>query len=188
MNLMACHASAECNKTARLAATPRQWRLALAYVAFMSLTAPALAVGDGSPTPKAVVAPHEDKSEKLPADLSGRKKVGRASVYARRFAGHKMANGKPMEPSENNAASKTLPMGTTAKVTNVETGKSAVVKIEDRGPYVKGRILDLSPSTAQKIGVDPKEGVAKVSVEPIAVPLPDGNVKPGVAAHDAASH
>ena len=99
-----------------------------------------------------------------------------------------MANGKPMEPSENNAASKTLPMGTTAKVTNVETGKSAVVKIEDRGPYVKGRILDLSPSTAQKIGVDPKEGVAKVSVEPVAVPLPDGNVKPGVAAHDAASH
>ena len=48
--------------------------------------------------------------------------------------------------------------------------------------------MNLSPSTAQKFGVDPNEGVAKVSVEPIAVPLPDGNVKPGVAAHDAASH
>jgi rare lipoprotein A len=153
----------------------------------MGLAAPAITLGDDSLTPKVVVAPHENKSEKLPADLSGRKKVGKASVYARRFAGHKMADGKLMEPTENNAASKTLPMGTTAKVTNVETGKSAVVKIEDRGPYVKGRILDLSPSTAQKIGVDPNEGVVKVSIEPIAVQLPDGNVKPGVAAHDPAT-
>ena len=188
MNLMACHASVECTKGLRAAAMGRRWCLALAYGACMSLAAPTLAVGDDSPTPKVVVAPHEDKSEKLPADLSGRKKVGKASVYARRFAGHKMADGKPMELTENNAASKTLPMGTTAKVTNVETGKSAVVKIEDRGPYVKGRILDLSPSTAQKIGVGPTEGVAKVSVEPIAVPLPDGKVKRGVAAHDPANH
>lgn len=51
-------------------------------------------------------------------------------------------------------------------------GSHEDVKIEDRGPYVKGRIVDLSPSTAQKIGIDSKGGVAKVSVEPIAVPLP----------------
>jgi rare lipoprotein A len=95
-----------------------------------------------------------------------------------------MANGDLMKPSGDNAASKTLPMGTTAKVTNMETGKNTVVKIADRGPYVKGRILDLSPSTAKKIGVDPKDGVAEVSVEPIAVPLPNGSVKSGVAAHD----
>jgi rare lipoprotein A len=153
----------------------------------MCLFTPVLTFGDENPAPK-IVAPHEDKNEKLPADLSGHKRVGNASIYARRFAGHKMANGKPMEPTDNNAASKTLPMGTTAKVTNMETGKSAVVKIEDRGPYVKGRIVDLSPATAQKIGVDAKDGVAKVSVEPIAVPLPDGNVKPGVAAHDPEVH
>ena len=139
------------------------------------------------PAPK-VVAPHEDKSEKLPADLTGHKRVGKASVYDKRLAGHKMANGKPMEPSDNNAASKTLPMGTTAKVTNMGTGKSAVVKITDRGPYVKGRILDVSPSTAQKIGVNAKDGVADVSVEPIAVPLPDGNVKSGVAAREPAKN
>jgi len=89
-----------------------------------------------------------------------------------------------MQPSGDNAASKTLPLGTTAKVTNVATGASAVVKIEDRGPYVKDRIVDLSPSTAQKIGIDPKDGVAKVSVEPIAVPLPNGGTKAG-AAHNA---
>jgi rare lipoprotein A len=68
------------------------------------------------------------------------------------------------------------------------TGASAVIKIEDRGPYAKGRIVDLSPSTARKIGIDPKQGVAKVSIEPIAVPLPNGEVKPGVAAHDPADH
>ena len=161
----------------------RRWYVALASCACITFAPAGPTMADEIP-PSKVVAPHEDKSEKLPADLTGHKRVGKASVYARRFAGHKMADGKPMEPTDNNAASKTLPMGTTAKVTNIETGKSAVVKIEDRGPYVKGRIVDISPSTAQKIGVDPKEGVVKVSVEPIAVPLPDGNIKPGVAAHD----
>ena len=135
-----------------------------------------------------VVAPHEDKSEKLPPDTTGHKRVGKASVYAKRFAGHEMADGSPMQPQADNAASKTLPLGTTAKVTNMETGESAVVKIEDRGPYVKGRIVDLSPATAKKIGIEPKEGVAKVSVVPIAVPLPNGEVKPGEAAHDHVNH
>lgn len=86
-----------------------------------------------------------------------------------------------MKPQGNNAASKTLPLGTTAKVTNVETGQSAVVTIQDRGPYVKGRIVDLSPATAQKIGIEREDGVATVEVAPIAVPLPDGSVKPGIA-------
>lgn len=99
-----------------------------------------------------------------------------------------MADGELMQAQGDNAASKTLPIGTTAKVTNVETGASAIVKIEDRGPYVKGRIVDLSPATAQKIGIDAKEGVAKVSVEPIAVPLPNGDIKPGVGAHDPSNH
>ena len=124
----------------------------------------------------------------MPADLSGHKRVGKATIYAKRFVGHKMADGAAMQAEGDNAASKTLPIGTTAKVTNLETGASAVVKIEDRGPYVKGRIVDLSPSTARKIGIDSKEGVAKVSVEPIAVPLPNGEIKPGVAAHDPANH
>lgn len=118
-------------------------------------------------------------------DLSGRKRTGEASFYANRFAGRKMADGRPMNPRDDNAASKTLPLGTTAKVTNLETGQSAVVTIQDRGPYVKGRIVDLSPSTAQKIGITRDEGVAKVEVAPIAVPLPDGSVKPGSAAAQA---
>lgn len=93
-----------------------------------------------------------------------------------------MADGKLMQPEANNAASKTLPLGTKAKVTNLATGQSAVVTIEDRGPYVKDRIVDLSPATAQRIGLDKDKGVANVAVAPIAVPQSDGSVKPGVAA------
>jgi rare lipoprotein A len=89
-----------------------------------------------------------------------------------------------MQPQSNNAASKTLPLGTTAKVTNLETGQSAVVTIRDRGPYIRGRIVDLSPSTAKEIGIDRKKGVAKVEVAPIAVPLADGSIKLGAAATD----
>jgi rare lipoprotein A len=96
-----------------------------------------------------------------------------------------MADGTNMDPHADNAASRTLPLGTTAKVTNIETGQSAVVTIQDRGPYVRGRIVDLSPSTAHNIGITQKSGVAKVQVAPIAVPLPDGSMRPGVAAQDA---
>ena len=64
-------------------------------------------------------------------------------------------------------------------------GKSAVVTIRDRGPYVVGRILDLSPATAQEIGLEPRQGVTKVTVSPITVPLPDGQVKLGAAILEA---
>jgi rare lipoprotein A len=122
---------------------------------------------------------------KKPAlDRSGGKRFGKASFYANFFAGRKMADGKIMDPQTDNAASRTLPLGTTAKVTNLETGKSAVVTIQDRGPYVDGRIVDLSPSTAQKIGITRREGIAKVEVTPIAVPMPDGRIRLGAAASD----
>lgn len=97
-----------------------------------------------------------------------------------------MADGAPMDPEGDNAASRTLPLGTTAKVTNVETGKTAIVTIEDRGPYVDGRLVDLSPATAAKIGITPRQGIAKVVVAPIVVPLPNGKVKVGTAASEPA--
>ncbi|HEV7612491.1 MAG TPA: septal ring lytic transglycosylase RlpA family protein [Steroidobacteraceae bacterium] len=123
---------------------------------------------------------------KLSLDRSGRKRVGTASFYAKKFAGKKMADGTPMHPQSDNAASKTLPLGTRARVTDLETGRSAVVTIRDRGPFVDGRIVDLSPSTAQRIGIDRKQGLAKVEVVPIQVPLADGTIKPGEAAANAA--
>jgi rare lipoprotein A len=120
----------------------------------------------------------------IKADLSGHKRVGKASFYAKKFTGRKMADGTRMDPQTDNAASKTLPLGTTAKVTNLETGKSAEVTIQDRGPYVKGRIIDLSPATAKEIGLVKHDGITTVVVAPIEVPLPNGGVKPGVGAVD----
>jgi rare lipoprotein A len=127
---------------------------------------------------------HEPVVANPPLDRSGNKRLGKASFYARKFSGRKMADGTTMEPQSNNAASKTLPLGTTAKVTNLETGQSAVVTIRDRGPYIQGRIVDLSPSTAKEIGIDYKNGVARVEVAPILVPLGDRRIKLGAAATD----
>lgn len=110
-------------------------------------------------------------------DRTGRVRLGKASFYAARFGGRKMADGTRMQLQGDNAASKTLPLGTTAVVTNLETGLAAVVTIRDRGPYVAGRIVDLSPATANRIGLEPKQGVVRVAVSPISVPLPDGRVK-----------
>jgi rare lipoprotein A len=116
-------------------------------------------------------------------DLSGQRRIGIASFYADNFGGKPMANGAPMDLNGNNAASRTLPLGTKAKVTNLETGKSATVVIADRGPYVQGRIVDLSPATARKIGITRRKGISPVSVAPITVPQPDGTTKEGAAAH-----
>jgi len=94
--------------------------------------------------------------------------VGKASFYASHYAGKTMADGTPMRLGSNNAASLTLPLGATARVTDLKTGRSAVVVIRDRGPYVKGRIIDLSPATARRIGLTRREGVALVSVALLA--------------------
>ena len=126
-----------------------------------------------------------EKARRHEPDVSAKKRMGTASFYAKQFAGRPMADGAPMDPGGDNAASKTLPLGTVAKVTNLETGKSAVVTIQDRGPYVPGRIVDLSPATARQIGISQRKGVALVVVAPIAVPQPDGKVKLGAAAYES---
>lgn len=138
--------------------------------------------------PHAVTPQHADRlspKDKVALDRTGKRRVGKASFYAHMFAGRKMANGKLMDPEHNNAASRTLPLGTTAKVTNLATGKSAVVTIQDRGPYVSGRIVDLSPATAHSIGITARQGLAKVQVSPITVPMPNGDVIYGAAIQDA---
>ncbi|MGO4394283.1 septal ring lytic transglycosylase RlpA family protein [Variovorax sp. M-6] len=129
------------------------------------------------PTP----APKPSSAAKPGLDRSGSKQVGKASFYADKFTGRKMADGTRMDPRDDNAASKTLPLGTTARVTNLETGRSAVVTIQDRGPYVKGRIVDLSPATAREIGISREDGLAQVEVTPLSIPQPD-EAKPGGAA------
>ena len=121
------------------------------------------------------------KSGKAGLDLSGKARRGKASYYARKFNGRKMADGTRMNPNANVAASKTLPLGTKAEIVNLESGKKAVVEIRDRGPYVKDRIVDVTPRVADKLDMK-EDGVAPVEVKPIEVPQPDGSVKQGEGA------
>ncbi|HUG22614.1 septal ring lytic transglycosylase RlpA family protein [Piscinibacter sp.] len=92
---------------------------------------------------------------------------GKASFYSHRFAGKTMADGTPFDPESFTAASKTLPLGSKARVVNLRNGKSVVVDIRDRGPFVKGRIIDVSPKAARALGMG-RAGVVRVEVTPIA--------------------
>jgi rare lipoprotein A (peptidoglycan hydrolase) len=90
--------------------------------------------------------------------------VGEASSYGRGFHGKKTATGEKFDQNDLTAAHPTLPMGTQATVTNLKTGNSVDVTINDRGPYVKGRDIDLSKRAAKELGIT-KEGVAAVKIE-----------------------
>jgi rare lipoprotein A len=74
---------------------------------------------------------------------------GLASVYS----GHRTASGEQMDAAAMTAAHRTLPFGTKVTVINHGNGRSTVVRINDRGPFVKGRVIDLSPAAAREIGV-----------------------------------
>jgi rare lipoprotein A len=103
-------------------------------------------------------------SQSYPSVPPRRGRLEVASWYGPGFVGHLTSDGETYNPHELTAASKTLPMGSRVRVTNPENGRSVVVRINDRGPYVKGRSLDLSHSAAQKIGLC-AEGVGHVRVK-----------------------
>jgi len=94
---------------------------------------------------------------------SKKSRVVTASRYDPGLAGNCTSNGESYDPKSLTAASRTLPLGSTVKVTNVSNGRSANVRINDRGPYVSGRSLDLSGRAAEKIGLGDR-GVAKVKI------------------------
>ena len=88
---------------------------------------------------------------------------GVASYYDEGFAGKKTASGETYDPGDLTAAHKTLPLGILVKVKRLKTGKTVYVKINDRGPYVKGRVIDLSRAAAEKLGMKTK-GTAEVAI------------------------
>ncbi len=90
--------------------------------------------------------------------------TGVASYYHDKFAGRPTANGEKYQPQQLTAAHKKLPFGTQVKVTNLSNGKSVVVRINDRGPHTKGRVLDLSKKAAQNLDMI-RSGTAKVKLE-----------------------
>ena len=89
--------------------------------------------------------------------------TGKASYYAKKFNGRRTASGEKYRSSQKTAAHRTLPFGTKVKVTNLSNGKSVKVRINDRGPHVAGRIIDVSGRAAKQIGlVD--QGVGNVKI------------------------
>lgn len=149
------------------------------YYCFFVLILLLAACGVPTPTYKVRVSDAPSQSEKKPtqrsyevngeryqpiASAEGYTEKGIASWYGKKFHGRKTSNGETYDMYAMTAAHKTLPMNVHLKVTNLDNGSSTVVRINDRGPFVRSRIIDLSYSAAKKLGVV-GPGTAPVRIE-----------------------
>lgn len=106
----------------------------------------------------------------LMAAQPGQVLTGVASYYHDSLHGNRTASGKVYNKNKLSAAHKTLPFGTHVRVTDPSSGRSVELEVNDRGPFVKGRIIDLSRRAAKELGMINK-GIAKVKVEVLRVPI-----------------
>ena len=136
----------------------------------------------GAATAPAVRPPPASPNVGLPSmeihGLPFATEMGLASWYGPPYAGRKGADGTVYDQNAMTAAHLTLALGTVVRVTNLTNGQSAVVRITDRGPFVRGRIIDLSLRAAKEIGVY-RAGTARVRVEAFNAPPLKPNVLPG---------
>jgi rare lipoprotein A len=116
----------------------------------------------------------------LPAAVSGAPlpppEAGLASVYSEEFNGKRTASGERYDSNALTAAHRTLPLGAEVKVTRVDNGKSVRVRINDRGPQVRDRIIDLSRSAAIALGM--RSGVTRVKLEVLSEPSTSAQARP----------
>lgn len=106
----------------------------------------------------------ENSNNEVIAKIDGKAEVGTASYYGKEFHGKKTASGETFDMYALTAAHRTLPFGTKVKITRLNNGKSVIVVINDRGPYAKGRIVDLSYAAAKELDMI-ADGTAKVKLE-----------------------
>ncbi len=119
-------------------------------------------------TPQAFAKPEHNNKRQLSCQHLPERQVGRAMFYGPGFDGRIMANGQVFDMNALTASSRTLPLGTSARVTNTHTGRSTVVTITDRGSFhAKHVIVDLSVGAARAIGLTEREGVAPVEIKPL---------------------
>ncbi len=132
---------------------------------------PARLASPGSPAPSGGPVQYEspDDFKHLDKDAWKSEMEGIASWYGEEFNGRLTASGEVYDMYKMTAAHKTLPLGTVVKVTNEENGKAVEVTINDRGPYVKGRIIDLSKTAGRAIGMR-EAGTARVRLEIVSWP------------------
>lgn len=100
----------------------------------------------------------------IPHSAQAQVQSGKASFYAKKFTGRKTASGERLHHDSLTCAHRTFPFGTMLRVTNPANGKEVIVRVTDRGPYVKGRIIDLSVRAARELGII-AQGIAPVIVE-----------------------
>jgi rare lipoprotein A len=148
--------------------TNMNWQSYVRGVLALMILSPAVACttqhepAQPSLTPFAVAPP--PMMPAAPQTRAHTSKAVRASYQADAYAGHRTASGERYDPKALTAASSTLPIGSSVMVTNPATGRSVKVRINDRGPNVRGRSLDLSKHAAEEIGIT-KQGVALVNVK-----------------------
>ena len=121
-------------------------------------TAPAVAA------PPAEVAPLPNTAAAPEKEVGTHHESGEASYYGEELAGRPTASGETFDPAKMTAAHRTLPLGTRLRVTNTTNGQSVVVRVNDRGPFAKRRVLDLSKGAAKSIGML-RSGTARVRIE-----------------------
>ena len=120
----------------------------------------------------------------LLAPLPASATEGVASFYGKGFHGRRTASGERFDQNDMTAAHKTLPFGTRVRVTHLNNGRSVVVVVNDRGPFVRGRVIDLSRGAAGRIGMV-NSGVAKVRLEILGRGILDGDSLTGLSAESA---
>lgn len=118
---------------------------------------------------KVIIDKRSTKTKKRYAKNIKTIETGKASWYGKQFLGRKTASGERFVKNKLTAAHKTLPLGTVVKVTNTTTNEEVTVRINDRGPFAHGRILDLSPMAAKRIGLIDR-GVAHIKLEVLSLP------------------
>lgn len=118
------------------------------------------AEGTAQATPAALTASAD------PGRAVGEPQVGTASYYARHFTGRRTASGQRFDPASDTIAHRTLPFGTVVRVTNLQNGLVTTGTVQDRGPWTRGRIADLSPRIARHLDMM-RSGIAQVEIVPV---------------------
>lgn len=124
-----------------------------------------LAVGAGGcvSTSGGLAGPNfDDSSDRDDRDRDAQ--VGKASFYAHKFHGRRTASGETYDETQLTAAHRTLPFGTRVRVTNLENGRKVTLRVNDRGPHVKNRVIDVSYAAAKKLRFV-RDGITRVRVE-----------------------
>ena|SRR5215469_14164210 len=149
----------------------------LRAVAGVGLLTTALAAAPGNKTPDSNQGIPGQTQEAIQPIPTKKFQVGKASWYGRTFQHHKTASGEPYDMHDFTAAHRTLPLGSWVKVTNLENSKSVMVRINDRGPVLSNRILDLSYGAAMILGMG-NRGIARVRVDLVETPTVAMNMGP----------